>query len=579
MAGIIDSFVIALGFDTKGIDSGNKKVKASLDELKNQVIGLLTLFTAGKGLKEFIEDLTDTDAALGRLAFRIGSTAGELSAWENAAADAGGSAQGMAATIKGLSESFGQFAITGQSSTIPYFRALGVQISDTRGKMRPFGDILLDLSKAVEGLDKPVAVALLKGAGIDDDTINVLLQGRDAVKDLIDEQKKLGIANEQDAKAAQVRLKAWREFNQAATQLGRIIATQLTPALNFVTVQLTKLSEWFQQNPAILEAAFYAITAAAIALSIAMGDFVLGAAVVGVIRGFTLLIGWIPRLLLWLGLLTADTLPALGSALWAVGAAMEATPIGWLVTGLAAVAFVVYYLISHLKELKQAWTDLWTGNAGQAAVYKLVGKDPKFANAKRALAPQAETFQTQSGAPGAGISQYADAIAAVESRGSGNYSAIGPTTGTGDHAYGRYQVMGANIPAWTKAALGKSLTPEEFLASPQAQDAVFQHQFGSLISKFGNANDAASAWFTGRPLAQGANARDVTGTSGLGYVQKFQNALSSIANSQYASNSNSIQIDNISIATQATDANGIAQSIRPAISRSLTTMQAQYSPG
>lgn len=127
--------------------------------------------------------------------------------------------------------------------------------------------------------------------------------------------------------------------------------------------------------------------------------------------------------------------------------------------------------------------------------------------------------------PGNIPSSYRDAIAAIESKGSGDYAATGPVTNRGDRAFGRYQVMGANIPEWTKAALGKPMSPQEFLASPEAQDKVFDHRFGSYVQKYGNPQDAASAWFTGRPLAQGANSRDVLGTSGSAYVDKFTRAL------------------------------------------------------
>lgn len=118
-----------------------------------------------------------------------------------------------------------------------------------------------------------------------------------------------------------------------------------------------------------------------------------------------------------------------------------------------------------------------------------------------------------------------EAIAGIESAGSGGYSAVGPETKTGDHAYGRYQVMGANIPAWTKETLGRAMTPEEFKADPKAQDAVFNDQFGKLVARYGNVLDAASAWFTGRPRATGANAADALGTTGTGYVAKFAAAM------------------------------------------------------
>lgn len=120
-------------------------------------------------------------------------------------------------------------------------------------------------------------------------------------------------------------------------------------------------------------------------------------------------------------------------------------------------------------------------------------------------------------------SPYASAIKSVES--GGKYDIVGPTHPKYGRALGAYQVMEANLPGWSKAALGREVSPDEFLASPKVQDAVFQDRFGGYVQKYGNPQDAASAWFTGRPLAQGANARDVLGTTGRGYVDKFNQAL------------------------------------------------------
>ena len=120
---------------------------------------------------------------------------------------------------------------------------------------------------------------------------------------------------------------------------------------------------------------------------------------------------------------------------------------------------------------------------------------------------------------------WANAIASIESQGSGGYSAVGPQTAKGDRAYGKYQVMDFNIPTWTQKHLGQKLTPEQFLASPEAQDAVFRGEFGSSVQKYGNPQDAASVWFTGRPASQGAGRSDILGTTGSKYVNKFNSAL------------------------------------------------------
>lgn len=117
---------------------------------------------------------------------------------------------------------------------------------------------------------------------------------------------------------------------------------------------------------------------------------------------------------------------------------------------------------------------------------------------------------------------YRDAIASIESAGSGDYSALGPVTKTGDRAYGRYQVMGANIPDWTQQALGQQLSPEQFVSNPQAQDQVFDHVFGGYADQYGP-EGAASKWFTGSPTPSGK--RDQLGTSDNDYVAKFMSAL------------------------------------------------------
>jgi hypothetical protein len=117
---------------------------------------------------------------------------------------------------------------------------------------------------------------------------------------------------------------------------------------------------------------------------------------------------------------------------------------------------------------------------------------------------------------------YMQALKTIES--SGNYRAVGPQTRDGDQAYGAYQVMGKNVPAWTAAALGRSMSPQEFLNDEKAQDEVAQHRFGGYMDQYGTPQDAASMWFSGKPFAQGANLSDGY-NNGSQYVSKFMKAL------------------------------------------------------
>ena len=102
----------------------------------------------------------------------------------------------------------------------------------------------------------------------------------------------------------------------------------------------------------------------------------------------------------------------------------------------------------------------------------------------------------------------------VQQESGGNYSAVGPPVQGGHHAYGKYQVMDYNIPAWTKQYYGKSLTPNQYLNNKAAQDAVAKGVLRGYYNKYG-AKGAAAMWYSGQS--------DPTKTFGNPPVYKYVN--------------------------------------------------------
>lgn len=103
----------------------------------------------------------------------------------------------------------------------------------------------------------------------------------------------------------------------------------------------------------------------------------------------------------------------------------------------------------------------------------------------------------------------------------GNYKAVGVWVG-GDRAYGRYQVMGANIPSWTAKYYGRRLTPQEYLNNSAAQDAVVRGVLGGYVKKYGY-RGAASAWYSGNPNLHNSTRPQPGGPSIKGYVDAVMN--------------------------------------------------------
>jgi hypothetical protein len=124
------------------------------------------------------------------------------------------------------------------------------------------------------------------------------------------------------------------------------------------------------------------------------------------------------------------------------------------------------------------------------------------------------------------IKTAGEAIGQIET--GGNYDAVGVQTKHGQ-ALGKYQVMEEFLPEFLQKAGLPSMTREEFLKSHSAQDAVFAANFGAYMKQTGNANDAASMWLTGKPLAEAGGVKDKLGTDAQTYVQRFNAALAKSA--------------------------------------------------
>lgn len=166
----------------------------------------------------------------------------------------------------------------------------------------------------------------------------------------------------------------------------------------------------------------------------------------------------------------------------------------------------------------------------QDAVYKQIElvdptKPPEEIAEEVNLILRSYTPTSFNSAGNASVSKFANAIKTVES--SGNYQARGPvvTSGQykGERALGAYQIMPGNLPEWSREALGRVVSEQEFLQNPQLQDFIAQSRFNKLLAQY-SPQDAASIWFSGRPLS-GNQSKDVTGTNVPTYVKRVMENL------------------------------------------------------
>lgn len=160
--------------------------------------------------------------------------------------------------------------------------------------------------------------------------------------------------------------------------------------------------------------------------------------------------------------------------------------------------------------------------SGQSGPMNILGVDPGYSAPPSEGAAVADDAMLALGKTP--MRPYRDAIAGIESAGSGDYAAIGPTHPKMGRALGRYQIMESNIGPWSKAALGREISADEFMNNPQLQDAIFDHVFGGYVDQYGP-EGAAQAWFAGPGGVGKTDRKDVLGTTVGDYGQMFMGAL------------------------------------------------------
>lgn len=271
-ATVIDALLVTLGLDPSAFTAGTKEVTKDLDKLKkesestsksmaeegkkaaeffrsvrNEMLALIGVTLTLKGIKDILIDTTHSMADLGRVSNIIGESARTVDAWGNAVKGFGGDAKTMQATMLGLEDSITSFKMTGQgNSTIATFRSMGIQFMDEHGNARKSSDLLMDVSKYFEKVHATPQAARQFGKmlGIDQGTINMLMQGSEATKRYVAEQEKLSAVNAQSIRNAQEMERAWANLDSQWQSVKLTLTEALQPEIKEVTRLLGEFSTW-----------------------------------------------------------------------------------------------------------------------------------------------------------------------------------------------------------------------------------------------------------------------------------------------------------------------------------------------
>lgn len=227
----------------KGVEKQSKSTGKNLETLTGGlgkvvkgIAGLATVIAAGTGLLKLAEEARKANDELNFLSQNLGMSSKEVKAWQGAAAAMGGSAQGMSNDMKNLNSSMNDFKMTGESSMLPMFNTLGVSMVDAQGKIRDTDKVMLDLADSMSRMNREEAVLMGQKLGFDEGTVNTLLQGRDAMKQMVDYHKQMYSSSKEE-------LEASRKLSENQAKLGAHWASMKLMIGNAIVPLLIKMSD------------------------------------------------------------------------------------------------------------------------------------------------------------------------------------------------------------------------------------------------------------------------------------------------------------------------------------------------
>mgnify|MGYP003600227710 CR=1 FL=1 len=200
------------------------------------VAGLAAVVAAGTGLLRIADEAKKANEELNILSQNLGMASRDVKAWQGAASAMGGSAKGMAGDMQSLNSSMNDFKMTGESSMLPMFNTLGVAMIDAQGKVRDTDKVMLDLADSMSKMNREEAVLMGKKMGLDDGTVNTLIQGRDAMQQMVDYHKQMYSSSKEE-------LRASRQLSENQAKLGAHWDSMKLMIGNAVIPLLVKLSE------------------------------------------------------------------------------------------------------------------------------------------------------------------------------------------------------------------------------------------------------------------------------------------------------------------------------------------------
>lgn len=175
----------------------------------------------------------------------------------------GGKAEQANATLTNVALNINRALNEADGRQAKIFASLGVSLKDASGKARSTMDIILELSEALAGMDRAQATARLAQLGITDvKSIELILKGRKELEALMRTQRQNGVVTKDSADAAARYEQALNKLQSGYQRAKDALADLLIPALGWLIDKFGKVVDWANEHSVVVVTFFTAIATA-----------------------------------------------------------------------------------------------------------------------------------------------------------------------------------------------------------------------------------------------------------------------------------------------------------------------------
>lgn len=200
---------------------------------------------------------------IGDASLKLRSTAADYDAFTRAVRASGGNMADAQANLAKFSDKLNDAAARPDGPNAKNFAKWGIKFKDVKGEALGAVDGLLALSKSLENVSKAEALGRLRRLGIEDaDTIDFLLQGKQAIIDKMDAEKRAGVVTDRQVELEGQYQSAVGKTRNMLDTFASMITEAVLPSLIGLYRGFSSALGWMLENRTLVEGFFIGVAAA-----------------------------------------------------------------------------------------------------------------------------------------------------------------------------------------------------------------------------------------------------------------------------------------------------------------------------